>query len=63
MGLFSKENCIICGSEVGALNRTKMDDGSYICSNCVAKVGISNGYTLNALKSSSIDDIKKGWNM
>lgn len=59
MGLFSKENCIICRSEVGALNRTKMDDGSYICSNCVAKVGISNGYTLNALKSSSIDDIKK----
>ena len=59
MGLFSKENCIICGNEVGALNRTKMDDGNYICSNCVAKVGISSGYTLNTLKSSSTDDIKK----
>ena len=59
MGLFSKEKCILCGVEVGSLNRTKMNDGNFLCNNCVAKAGLSNGYTLNTLKSSSIDDIRK----
>ena len=32
--LFSKQTCAICGKEVGALSRTKLKDGNYICSDC-----------------------------
>lgn len=32
--LFSKQACGICGSEVGALSRTKLIDGAYLCSVC-----------------------------
>lgn len=59
MGLFSKENCIICGNEAGAMNRTKMNDGTFICSNCVAKTYISSGWGIDVLKHSSVDKIKE----
>ena len=32
--LFSKQGCAFCGNEVGALSRTKMKDGEFICSEC-----------------------------
>ncbi len=34
MGLFSKEACAFCGKEVGALSRTKIAGGDYICTDC-----------------------------
>ena len=34
MGLFSKEECFICGKKVGALSRTKIKSGEFICSDC-----------------------------
>lgn len=33
--LFSKQACELCGKEVGALSRTKLNDGKYICSDCM----------------------------
>ncbi len=59
MGLFSKEKCILCGTEVGPLVRTKMNDGNFLCNNCVAKTKLSDGYNIDTLKSSSLDEIKK----
>lgn len=60
MGLFSKKNCIICNEDDLALfNRTKLNDGIFICSNCVAKVSLTNGWNINTLKSSSIQQIKE----
>ena len=35
MGLFSKEACEICGKESGVLSRTKLQDGKYVCSDCL----------------------------
>lgn len=32
--LFSKQTCALCGTEVGALSRTKLKDGNYICNKC-----------------------------
>ncbi len=32
--LFSKQTCAICGTEVGALSRSKLKDGNYICNKC-----------------------------
>ena len=32
--LFSKQACSLCNTEVGALNRTKLKDGLYICKTC-----------------------------
>ena len=32
--LFSKQICSICSKEVGALSRTKLKDGNYICNEC-----------------------------
>ena len=59
MGLFSKESCILCGNEVGAMNRTKLNNGTFICSDCVSKTHISNGWGLDTLKSSSLEKIKE----
>ncbi|MDO4961196.1 MAG: DUF4428 domain-containing protein [Eubacteriales bacterium] len=38
MGLFSKETCAVCGKQVGALSRTKMKSGDYICGDCPKKL-------------------------
>ena len=35
--LFSKEACSICSTEEGVLGRTKLVDGTYICSDCRKK--------------------------
>ncbi len=59
MGLFSKEKCILCGAEAGALGRTKLNDGTFLCLNCVVKTGISQGFTANTLKGLSLDGIKE----
>lgn len=59
MGLFSKEKCILCGAEAGALGRTKLNDGTFLCSSCVAKTGISQGFTANTLKGLSLNRIKE----
>ena len=59
MGLFSKEKCILCGAEAGALGRTKLNDGTFLCSNCIAKTGISQSFTMNILKGLSLDGIKE----
>ena len=32
--LFSKQACGICGQEAGALSRTKLADGNYVCNVC-----------------------------
>ena len=34
MGLFSKEECFVCGKKVGALSRTKIKSGEFICMDC-----------------------------
>lgn len=59
MGLFSKEKCILCGLEVGVLNRTKLNNETFLCSNCVAKTGISQGFGIDNLKGLSLDGIKE----
>ncbi|WP_077597434.1 DUF4428 domain-containing protein [Olsenella urininfantis] len=56
MGLFDrfkKGECEVCGKEIGALGKRKIDDG-YICKDCANK--LSRYYT--GRKRSSIDDIK-----
>lgn len=59
MGLFSTEKCVICGADAGMFSRTKLNNGDWICSNCVAKTGISQGYTANMLKGSTTDKIRE----
>ncbi len=34
MGLFSKESCVFCGTEVGMLKRSKLQTKEYICNDC-----------------------------
>lgn len=59
MGLFSKESCIICNAEVGALTRSKLDNGKYICSNCIAKLHFTDGWNANNMRVSSVEEIKE----
>jgi hypothetical protein len=35
--LFSKEACVFCGNEVGAMHRSKLKGGEYACNECAAK--------------------------
>ena len=37
MGLFSKEACAFCGTEVGMLKRSKLQTKEYICNECKLK--------------------------
>lgn len=37
MGLFSKESCAFCGTEVGALKRSKLATKEFICNDCKRK--------------------------
>ncbi|MBR4100776.1 MAG: DUF4428 domain-containing protein [Oscillospiraceae bacterium] len=37
MGLFSKEDCVFCGTEVGMLKRSKLQTKEYICNDCKRK--------------------------
>ena len=37
MGLFSKEVCVFCGTEVGMLKRSKLQTKEYICNECKKK--------------------------
>jgi len=37
MGLFSKETCAFCGTEVGALKRSKLATKEFICNDCKRK--------------------------
>lgn len=37
MGLFSKEVCVFCGTEVGMLKRSKLQTKEYICNDCKKK--------------------------
>ncbi len=37
MGLFSKEICVFCGTEVGMLKRSKLQTKEYICNDCKRK--------------------------
>ena len=37
MGLFSKETCVFCGTEVGALKRSKLATKEFICNDCKRK--------------------------
>ena len=33
--LFSKQACELCSKEVGALSRSKLKDGKYVCYDCL----------------------------
>lgn len=59
MGLFSAEKCVICGGEANALDRTKLNNGRFLCSRCVEKTGLSQGFTLATLKSMKISQIEE----
>lgn len=59
MGLFSKEECVLCGAEAGALGRTKLNDGTFLCSSCLAKTGINQVFSVNRLKGLNVDGIKE----
>ena len=37
MGLFSKETCTFCNTEVGALKPSKLATKEYICNDCKRK--------------------------
>lgn len=56
MGLFKKPVCCICGKEIISA-KTKLNSGDYICATCVQKVGISDGFTYDTLKTLSQDEI------
>ncbi|MCR4656157.1 MAG: SHOCT domain-containing protein [Lachnospiraceae bacterium] len=38
MGLFKKEECVLCGGKAGLLTRTKLVNGDYICGDCRSRM-------------------------
>lgn len=60
MGLFTKANCVICGAETSSLHRYKLNDGTYLCGDCLSKVNVTEGgFSAAVLKSSSVDEIEE----
>ena len=52
--LFSKQKCELCGNEVGALSRVKLNDGTYICSDCRKDTS-----AFINIQKLSLDEVKK----
>ena len=52
--LFSKETCALCDKEVGALSRVKLNDGTYICSDCRKDTS-----AFINIQKLSLDEVKK----
>ena len=52
--LISKQKCELCEKEVGALSRTKLSDGTYICSDCRKDTS-----AFIAVSRYTIDEIRK----
>ena len=51
--MFEKKECAICGTELGLLGKTKINEG-YLCKECVGKLSpFFGGY-----RSSTADDIR-----
>ena len=38
MGIFKEINCAFCGKKTGLLTRMKLQDGNYLCGDCVSKI-------------------------
>lgn len=52
--MFEKKECAICGTELGLLGKTKINEG-YLCKECVVKLSpFFGGY-----RSSTADDIRE----
>ena len=52
--MFEKKECAICGTELGLLGKTKINEG-YLCKECVGKLSpFFGGY-----RSSTADDIRE----
>ena len=41
MALFHKEFCAICGNQVSATRKVKLDNGSVICDSCMSQCGMA----------------------
>lgn len=52
--LFSKQTCELCEKEVGALSRVKLNDGTYICSDCR-----KNTSAFINIQKCTIDEVRK----
>lgn len=59
MKMFSKCNCIICNSEASMLNRLKLNDGNFLCGDCLSRLNICENFNNIMLKELSIDEIKE----
>lgn len=52
--LFSKQACVLCSKEVGALSRVKLSDGNYLCSDCR-----KNTSAFINIQKLNVDEVKK----
>lgn len=58
MGLFKskKAYCTVCGREIIGTN-TKLNNGGCVCQNCIQKVGISDGFTYDVVRTLTKEEI------
>lgn len=59
MGLFKTEYCAICNEEIDVFAGIKLNTQEKICKNCLGKMNLTSGYTINNVKNSSIEQLKE----
>ncbi len=55
MAMFKEVTCSACGAKAGLLTRSKLKDGTYVCSQCKKKVP---GYIKRSLKKYTLEDFQ-----
>ncbi|MBR3243237.1 MAG: SHOCT domain-containing protein [Parasporobacterium sp.] len=58
MALFHKEFCAICGNQVSATRKVKLDNGSVICDSCMSQCGMADPLDKYHLKTMTVEEIK-----
>lgn len=59
MGLLKEEYCTVCSQKVGLSFGAKLTNGNKICTNCIKRLNLTSGYTIDNVINSTVDELNK----
>ncbi len=58
MGLFKKENCILCGEEIKTAG-AKLSNNRKLCKDCVRGLNLTTGFNINNVNNSTVEQLRE----
>ena len=59
MGLFTKDECAVCGGATSYFSRMKLKDGEWLCGSCIEKAHCTPGFNKSVLLSCTVEEVKE----